>query len=175
MKNFYFEPFILISRGNEKLLSQKLRVKALLKIIDPPFTIYKDKNGKPFVKADIKIGISISHSENVTAVIVAPFEKIGIDLEKIKDFYPEKISERFFKKSEKESIKNSEDFYKIWCKKESYVKMTGKGIFQMTSFNSNYNNLNLIDLSEKCSSLLNENFAFFVCSNYNFNPKIYIE
>jgi len=111
-------------------------------------TISTNEYGKPFVseiykitdtekiKIDISIFFSLSHSEDMIICAVACFN-IGADCQKrnIEDIEKcKKIAARFY--SEKENIfldyiKEQEyinNFFKIWTKKESYIKYTGKGL-----------------------------------------------
>ncbi len=158
-----FVPHIFLSRGEEKMLSQTLRKTALERVLHIPFSVYVDERGKPFVDADFPVGISITHSGGVVAVGVFPFEKVGIDMEKIEKDFPHRVADRFFTHSEKASIQNEQDYYKIWCKKESYVKLTGDGISSLAEFDSTAAEYKFCDLSEKVSEQLCEKFVFFTC------------
>lgn len=109
---------------------------------------YKE-NGKPMLPetAGKQYYVNLSHSGNKAAGIVADFE-VGIDLEKIKkEAKTEKIAKRFF--TEKEAmwvlLKPEEEklrFFRMWTRKECYVKVTGKGMkqdfasFEMLPFES---------------------------------------
>ena len=88
-----------------------------------------DKNGKPVVDG---ICFNLSHSGDL--VICAVSEKsVGCDIEKIKDA-PKRVVERSFLDEEKKYLQNfsgdayNREFFRIWTKKESYLKMTGQGI-----------------------------------------------
>lgn len=169
-----FTPVIFLSSGNEKEISQKLKIKALESVLENPFELYFEDNGKPRVKYEKSVGISVSHDSGTVAVLVTPFEPVGIDIEEIKDTYPSRVADRFFCKNEKNMINNSEDFFKIWCKKESFVKMTGEGIAGISNFDSTNTNVVFTDLSEKISNISGKNFAFFICSKKTFIPEIII-
>lgn len=92
--------------------------------------IERDDNGKPYLKDFPDFYFNISHSENAVAIAFSE-TPVGIDIEKLgaPNF---KVAERFFTKSEKEYIKNSNNpdfsFYEIWTAKEAYFKRNGKGI-----------------------------------------------
>jgi len=115
-------------------------------------SIYKLKNNDEKYKIDMPLFFSLSHSENMLICFIACFN-IGADCQKknIGDMKTcRKIAKRFF--SEQENIyldsvfeKNLNDlsddeddivaereyidnFFKIWTKKESYIKYTGKGL-----------------------------------------------
>ena len=168
------EPTIFLSCGNEKEISKTLKIKALESLLDVPFELYTNKNGKPMIKCEESIGISVTHDSGAVAVIVTPFEPVGIDMEEIKNDYPVRVPDRFFCENERKLIKTSEDFYRIWCKKESYVKMTGEGIAGISNFDSTKENIIFTDLSEKISKLLSKKFIFFIASKATLNPKIII-
>ena len=98
--------------------------------------IQNGKYGKPFL-ADGRFCFSVSHSENVLAVVTSSVN-IGVDLqivEQNRDF--EKIASRWFNKQEQEFLLSSQDkkdtFYEIWTRKEAYAKFTGKGLSSITA------------------------------------------
>ena len=72
-KNFT-EPVIFLSRGNEKEISKFLKFKALETVLEKPFELYTSDTGKPLVKYEKKIGISVSHDENT----VVPSSENGL-------------------------------------------------------------------------------------------------
>ena len=173
MDNF-FKPLIFISSGEEKKVSRELKIKALESVLDKPFELYTEQNGKPRVTYEKSVGISVTHDSGYVAVIVVPFEPIGIDMEKIKEEYPIRVKDRFFTKNERALLNSSEDFYKIWCKKESYVKMTGDGIGSISEFDSTKANIIFTDLSEKISVITGKKYSFFICSKMPVDPEIII-
>ena len=94
------------------------------------------------VKIDISIFFSLSHSENILICAVACFN-IGADcqIRTIKNAEQcERIAKRFYSDTENMFLdipdlnnpNNSEayinNFFKIWTKKEAYIKYTGKGL-----------------------------------------------
>jgi len=93
-----------------------------------PLNIVLDK-GKA-QHADRKFFFNISHSDNIIACAVSDME-VGIDVQVEKKYNPQ-IAARFFSPYENELlIKAAEPdklFFKLWCMKESYVKMLGNGI-----------------------------------------------
>ncbi len=171
-----FLPTIFFSRGSESEISEKLKRDALKTLLDGIFYEYfTDERGKPCVRCSIPVGISVTHSSGVVAVGVFPTEPVGIDMEKIEEAYPERVADRFFKSEEKEKLHSAKDFYTIWCRKESFVKMTGEGIGALSSFNSENTNVVLTDLGEKFSTLLGEDFAFCIASHKIFHEIKFIE
>ena len=91
--------------------------------------VYEDKNGKPVVDG---ICFNLSHSGDLVICVVGE-KSVGCDIEKMKDA-PKRVVERSFTDEEKEYLQNfsgdayNQEFFRIWTKKESYLKMTGQGI-----------------------------------------------
>ncbi len=161
-------PTVFIARGNEKEKSAFLK-KCALEFFEILDDIKYTDQGKPYLDG---AGISVTHDENVTAVILTPSEFVGIDIEKVREEYPVRVSYRFFSDNERQLINSPEDFYKIWCKKESFVKMTGDGIAGLSKADIFSNDVNFTDLSEKVSENLNEKFVLIVCTKEKISPKI---
>ena len=159
-----FKPKIFIARGDEKTISRALRIYALEHTLSTPFEIYTDARGKPYVKSDTTVSISITHDENVTCVLVAPVKEAGIDIMKIKDEYPIRVADRFFSPAETRELKQKNNFYEIWCRKESWVKMTGEGISGISSLDTRSKDPAFCNLSDEVSNLLSEPFALFTCT-----------
>ena len=94
------------------------------------FEVLIGSNGKPYLKEREDVFFSISHSGNVVMCAVSPKE-VGCDIQKIKDVNLS-VCERFFSKEETEYIKAQKDqndaFIRVWTLKESYAKLTGKGL-----------------------------------------------
>ena len=85
------------------------------------------ENGKPL--AD-NLFFNISHAGDYV-VGVSSDREVGCDIEKIVDA-PLEVTDRFFHLKEAEYIKSAEDknraFFTLWTLKESYMKMTGRGM-----------------------------------------------
>ncbi|MCL2261936.1 MAG: 4'-phosphopantetheinyl transferase superfamily protein [Defluviitaleaceae bacterium] len=95
--------------------------------------------GKPYLVSKHNIYFNVSHAGNYVSC-AASDEPVGIDIEVIKPF-DIKIAERFFTADEITYIKNGETatmesrFYEVWTKKESRIKLEGKGLhIPLTSF-----------------------------------------
>ncbi len=115
------------------LLVEKLLNEVLIenKLVDfTPITLEYDRNGKPSVKDKTDLFISLSHSGNYVACIVAD-TPCGIDIEKTDRNY-DVISGRIFSEDENEEKALQvfgKDFYAIiWTLKEAVVKAMGVGI-----------------------------------------------
>ena len=74
--------------------------------------------------------ISWSHSKKAVAVAVNR-EPVGVDVEWI-GVYREKIARKYFSQTEWEHLEQSEqkeqEFYKLWTRKEAFVKRNGEGL-----------------------------------------------
>lgn len=159
-----FVPKIYVAKGDEKTLSRKLRLYALEKTLNAPFKVYTDSRGKPYVTSDIPAAISITHDENVVCVLVAPVKDAGVDIMKVTDEYSKRVVDRFFSPAEKRELKRKGNFFEIWCRKESWVKMTGQGISGLASLDTRGKDPAFCNLSEEISSLLGEKFTLFTCT-----------
>lgn len=129
--------------------------------------------GKPFLTSNPKYHFNISHSKKyvVGAIGCSP---VGIDVETIGSM-DISITDRFFTRQEKRYISdfpNTEQlraFYRIWTRKEAYIKREGRG-FQIP--------LGLIDvlspIDNTCFHLIFENKEALchVCSCESISPTI---
>ncbi len=87
-----------------------------------------NSNGKPELK-NHELHFNLSHSGDLVLIGLCQEAEIGVDIEHARahDNYQE-IAERFFTKTEVAELKTSDDFYRIWTRKEAYLKMLGHGI-----------------------------------------------
>jgi 4'-phosphopantetheinyl transferase len=105
-----------------------LSVRALLaELLGNDARIIYNKNNKPFLKDGSRF-ISISHSHNLTAILLSTNEKVGIDLE----YMGSNIGRIAFKFiNRKEMITKVEEdrkyhLYLHWCAKEALYKICDK-------------------------------------------------
>ena len=88
--------------------------------------------GKPYLINDPHVQYNLSHSGTYITLAIDS-KTVGIDIEQLKPI-DLKIAERFFTKDETEYIYTQENdmlmtsFYEIWTKKESRIKLEGKGL-----------------------------------------------
>lgn len=84
---------------------------------------------KPYFKDMQDVHFSISDSGDYWACAFAPRE-IGLDIQKIQKVKAERISKRFFHPLEVEWLTENgwDQFFRIWTRKESYIKYTGRGM-----------------------------------------------
>ena len=154
-----------------------------------------NQSEKPYFSNYPNLCFNLSHSGNI-AICVFSDKEVGCDVEQI-DKPLEDVAKRFFTENEYRYIfkntldsEKAERFYRIWTLKESYLKLTGKGLSGgLDSFSIKINNENNV-LVEKnsnqniCKDNVSTDTVFFkeydfknykiaVCSNYNnFSPSI---
>jgi len=140
-----------------------------MKYIDFTTNVY----GKPFVRNIRGIHFNVSHSE-FFVVCATSSKPVGIDIEVIRPINL-KIANRFFTTDEIFYImknQNKHHFIEIWTKKESFVKLKGKGFhIPLTSFS-------VFNLPEKnifyYNVFNNEEAICYVCSSEKVAPIIRI-
>jgi 4'-phosphopantetheinyl transferase len=87
-----------------------------------------DENNKPYL-VNFPYEFSITHSNDLAAVIICKGKKVGIDIEKVSTKI-ERIAKKFLSEKELEFIsedKRVEHMYVCWGAKESLFKLYGKG------------------------------------------------
>ena len=105
-----------------------LSVRALVKnMLGKDTRILYNAENKPFVRGNTH-NISISHSNNLTAVLISKNKLVGIDLEFMSGKIS-KVADKFI--NEKESITSDEEMKKYhlylhWCAKEAMYKILDK-------------------------------------------------
>ncbi len=82
--------------------------------------------GKPYFANAEDLHFSISHSGEYAMVVLSDKE-IGCDIQQIKNINLS-IADRFFTAEERKYVKCTEDFFRIWTLKESFIKAIGKGL-----------------------------------------------
>jgi len=113
----------------------------LAKYLDMPATnicFEYTAHGKPFLASAANspgITFNISHSGGLALLAFAIGRQVGVDVERIRpDFGTLEIAERFFSRSEVESLlaqpvdQQSVCFFNCWTRKEAYIKAIGEGL-----------------------------------------------
>ena len=108
----------IIKLNNKELLNK------VLEIYNINSEIIYNEYGKPYLKNN-EIYFNLSNSHDYSVCVVSNSE-VGIDIEKIT--FKSTIIDKICTEDEKKLIKNSDDFTKIWTKKESFVKYLGIGL-----------------------------------------------
>lgn len=85
------------------------------------------ENSKPYLKGRDDIYFNLSHSKEMAICVLSPYE-VGCDIEAIGEAR-EKIARRYFTQEEQEFVFSKENgFFRMWTLKESFLKVTGKGL-----------------------------------------------
>ena len=123
--NFRFEKDKKLSAGAYLLLDKMLNEED---IANPAFKI--DKYGKAYISNYENIYFNLSHSGKLVACAISDTE-VGVDVEYNDPVIDLNIAKHYFYNSEYENIMKSEnpsdEFFKYWVLKESYMKYTGLG------------------------------------------------
>ncbi len=119
-----YQSFVAESR-KKQWLAYRLLIRTLLKPDD--FPVEYDQSGKPFL-AGSDYHISVTHSEDLAAVIISRYARVGIDIEKIKPRI-EKVRDKFLSPEESAFVGKEREMEQLtltWCAKEALYKLYGK-------------------------------------------------
>ncbi len=96
--------------------------------------------GKPYLK-NYPFYFNISHSGNYVFCVISN-QEVGADIQLKQQQVNERLLQRFFATEEKAyweqcntDAEKRDFFYRMWCRKEAYGKLTGKGIGEAVSVN----------------------------------------
>lgn len=104
---------------------------------EPPETLQIEKAefGKPFLLEFPQVSFNISHSGDVLVIAVSLRCQLGVDIECYKQRSTwEGLVKKCFAQEEidywysLDTTERNADFYRIWVRKEAFVKAVGKGI-----------------------------------------------
>ncbi len=77
-----------------------------------------------------RVFFSVSHSGGYWVCLMAD-EEVGVDIQEVRTVCALHMAERFFTSAEAETVRASEpEFFRIWVRKEAYIKYTGTGLSQ---------------------------------------------
>ena len=103
-------------------------LKQLYGLREREITVAYGAHGKPYVQNEPQIHFNLSHSGDYVLAAFSPVE-IGCDIQRItQNARSERIAARFFTEAEQQALAAGMDFYRIWARKESYIKCTGAGM-----------------------------------------------
>lgn len=115
-------------------------------------------HGKPYLKSYRSIYFSISHCKNAVACVISG-EQVGVDILDNRAIN-ENVSKKFCtvaELSELEQVSDKQKYLRmLWCVKESYSKMTGKGYsegFTAIEHQSLGNKYAFADFGDYCVSI----------------------
>jgi 4'-phosphopantetheinyl transferase len=94
--------------------------------------------GKPYVDPNrCDVQFNVSHSSDLILIALTKSASVGVDVERIEpDTDVASLSKRFFTEAEQLQLsgvsqsQQGEEFFKIWTKKEAYLKARGTGFSQ---------------------------------------------
>ncbi|MBO7144218.1 MAG: 4'-phosphopantetheinyl transferase superfamily protein [Salinivirgaceae bacterium] len=112
--------------GNDRRRTEWLTTRIVLReLLNRDVTIAHDSNSKPYI-AENKSFISISHSKNMVAVMVAE-QNLGIDIEQI-TARTTKVRHKFLTGNELGWCKTDIEHTLVWTVKEAAYKLIGSGL-----------------------------------------------
>jgi len=139
ISRFRFDKDKKLSCGAYLLLMKLLNEE---NVINPIFKT--QKYGKAYISNYENIHFNLSHSGKYVACAISD-NKVGIDIEYNDPIIDLNIAKNYFYNEEYTNIMNSanpsNEFFKYWVLKESYMKYTGLGFnLELNSFQININN-----------------------------------
>lgn len=118
-----YRSFVAESR-QKQWLAYRILIRELLKPQD--FPVEYDLTGKPYL-AGSDFHISVTHTDDLAAVIISRYARVGIDIEKIRPRI-QKVRERFLSPVEESLIGKERELEQLtvaWCAKEALYKLFG--------------------------------------------------
>lgn len=128
------------------------------------FVFDEEKYGKPYLKNIDNIHFNLSHTRNYILCGVS-FDKIGVDVENYKSNIPYNIMNKVFHIEEINYINSidekAEDFFKIWTRKEAFVKHNGQGL------NMDLTRINTLECRNEEGGFTTWKIRDYICSVYS--------
>lgn len=118
-----YNTFVAESR-QKQWLAYRILIRELLK--PDEFPVEYDVSGKPYL-AGSDFHISVTHTDDLAAVIISRHARVGIDMEKIKPRI-EKVRDKFLNQEEEFLISKDRELEQLtlaWCAKEALYKLFG--------------------------------------------------
>ena len=138
-----------------------------------PFSVAYRQGGKPYLTKYPDIHYSLSHSGEYVCCALGD-SPLGVDIQKVTDC-PKGVAPRFFTKEDNRRLdacsgdEGKELFFRMWSIKESYVKLTGKGLSGgLSGFEIDWKGDRVLEAG-KCAAYFREQkkvagYAFCVCA-----------
>lgn len=142
-------------------------------IFEKGLSVSVSSEGKPYFEGREDLYFNISHSGNICIAAVADCN-VGVDLQKIKVLNGN-VAARFFTKKDNEFIHKNETLItkntiKIWCIKESYVKMLGSGLgYGLDKFEIDFKTNRIFDFNKQkytarfCAGSFDDEYEYSYC------------
>jgi 4'-phosphopantetheinyl transferase len=124
LKNINEEQKQIASSFKQEADQDRSIISSYLKNVLSKETLSINNNGKPFFENGPYF--NISHSGHYIVMAVSTSE-VGIDIEENKNRDMSSLT-RIFNEAEAKVIKEHQDFYYLWCAKESLIKCMGSTI-----------------------------------------------
>ena len=103
-----------------------------------PVEIYKNTNGKPFIKESVCF--SHSNSRNLYAYVISTDAEVAIDIERIRPQHDVmKLAHRYFHVDEQRELNQlttenqRHSFFQLWTQKEAWCKLDGGNLWSYLS------------------------------------------
>ena len=120
-----------ISRKGRELLAYALNTH--FGISEDPLEIGTRERGKPYLLKHPEIEFNISHSGRYVLVALA-HEAVGADVQEIEDRELDSLAKHVCSPDELRAYNESGDkadyFFRLWVRKEAYIKWTGDGLYR---------------------------------------------
>ena len=124
LKNINEEQKQIASSFKQEVDQDRSIISSYLKNVLSEETLSKNNNGKPFFENGPYF--NISHSGHYIVMAVSTSE-VGVDIEENRNRDMSSLT-RIFNEAEAKVIKEHQDFYYLWCAKESLIKCMGSTI-----------------------------------------------
>lgn len=159
----------------------------LLKKNGAPFEIVYAKGGKPYLKDYPNVYFNLSHSGDYVCCVVSDIP-VGIDIQKITDV-KEGLARRFFTDRDNQKLEacskeeRKKMFFRMWSIKESYIKLTGRGMAEgLNTFEIDWQGNRIVrtEIQERTEAYFEEysslpEYCFCVCTGTPFAKVIWEE
>lgn len=134
-------------------------------------------NKKPFAIADPQLCFSISYSSDWLLIAVSN-KDVGVDIEFIdSDFSSDEVAHEYFSAAELNYLDTqhtNSSFYKLWTRKEAFLKATGQGIGDHLKFTASLDGAHQLDSQlngsdrnwKVLSFMLNQDYVCAVASEF---------
>jgi len=96
----------------------------------------REANGRPYVtNSQLPLDFNLSHTSGMVGCAISTLGRVGFDLENLcRSVDYTRLAEKKFAASESKDVlsltgqEQSKQFFRYWTLKESYIKLTGKGL-----------------------------------------------